>query len=207
MQARVSHLESFRQWRDDEGLTLQWLIDRICGSNPSPAMQAGTAFHKAMELANYAEFENLSANGYTFQIACDCEIEVPKVREIRGFKKYGSLEVSGQCDGNGGKLIIDHKTTAQFDPDRFMFGYQWRFYLDIFEADIFRWNVFVIRETDNPTDYLVTDYHRLEQRRYPELHEDCANLSKEYTEFARINLANIQLERSLELSQQDVETV
>jgi hypothetical protein len=88
----------------------------------------------------------LSIDGYTFEFDCDCEIEIPKVREIRGFKKYGELEVTGQCDCVSGKTIIDHKTTGQFDPDRFMFGYQWRFYLDIFDADVFRWNVFEIQE-------------------------------------------------------------
>jgi hypothetical protein len=188
MLARVSNLESFRQWKDSEDLGVGWLIDRIFGDSPSPAMLAGTAFHKAIETVDYAEFENLSANGYTFQFNCDCEIEVAKIRELRGFRKYGDLTVSGQCDCLIGKTIVDHKTTSQFDPDRFMFGYQWRYYLDIFEADVFRWNVFEISEADDPMSYVVKNYHRLEQMRYPEMHDDCAKLAQEFEEFAKVHL-------------------
>jgi hypothetical protein len=53
--ARVSNLESFRQFMDDDDLGLGWLKDRLFGSSPSPAMKAGTAFHKALELAKYSD--------------------------------------------------------------------------------------------------------------------------------------------------------
>jgi len=209
--ARVSHLESYRQWKNEEDLGLGWLVDRIFDSQPSPAMRAGTAFHKALELANPSEVETLSANGYTFTFNCDCQIELAPIREIRVGKVYGGIEVSGQCDGINGRIVYDHKTTSQFDPDRYMAGYQWRFYLDIFEADVFRWNIFEIKETDSPLDYEVRAFHQLEQRRYPEMAADCMKLAKEYAEFYRAYLANVrpvtledQLRASLELTAKDI---
>lgn len=215
LKARVSHLESFRQWKADDDLGLGWLLERLGESEPTQAMRAGTAFHKALELAEYDDFEGICANGYTFHFEKDCQIEISRLREITGTKKYGELLVQGTCDCLDGRLVSDHKTTAQFDPDRFMSGYQWRFYLDIFEADLFRWNVFVIRETDESKTYLVTDYHRLEQRRYPDMRADCEKLAQEYVDFAKVHLVNrppkISMEEtlkaSLELSQQDVEAV
>jgi hypothetical protein len=214
MLARVSNLESFRQWKDDEDLGLGWLIERIFDSTPSPAMRAGTAFHKALELATCADFECLSADGYTFQFDCDAEIAISPVREIRGYKNYGDLTVTGQCDCIDGKVVIDYKTTANFDPDRYMFGYQWRFYLDIFEADLFRWNIFEIKESDDPFAYVVRNFHRLEQRRYPDMAGDCAKLAKEYADFYQTHLANVkpvtledQLRASLELTSKDIADV
>lgn len=34
---------------------------------------------------------------------------------------------------------------------------QWRYYLDIFGLDVFRWQVFMIQETE-PNEYAVTDF-------------------------------------------------
>lgn len=222
LSARVSNLESYRQWKEEEDLGLGWLIERIFESKPSPAMLAGTAFHKALELADYTSFETMSANGYTFHIECDCELEVPKIREIRGFKKYGDLDVSGQCDAINGRIVTDYKTTGYFDADRYMSGYQWRYYLDIFEADVFRWQIFEIkpvvdakipREFDQFEDhqdskeYVVRSHHQLEQKRYPDMHADCMKLAKEYAEFYRAYLANyrpITLEDQLRASIEQV---
>lgn len=205
MQARVSHIESFRQWKGKDELDIGWLAQRVFGDEETPAMRAGTAFHKALELAEYGEYENLSANGYTFQFGCDCELQVPKIREIRGFKKYGELEVTGQCDGVDGRLVLDYKTTANCDSERFdrlMSGYQWRYYLDIFNADVFLWHIFEIREMDDPNSYLVSNYHQLEQRRYPDLHSDCAKLADEYLTVWKQTLSKVVPPKKMTLEEE-----
>lgn len=175
---RVSTLEAFRKWLHDEEAEGPF--------NPNIAetesMRAGTAFHKALEFAQPGRIDGLSANGYTFFIRCDAEIALPSIREVRGHKRYGNLNVTGQVDCLAGKRVEDHKTTAYPNLERFIEGYQWRFYLDIFDADVFRWNIFTIKE-EEPMVYAVTDFNQLEQMRYPGLHNDCLRLATEFVDY------------------------
>lgn len=186
MLARVSNLEAFRYWREAEDQSVEELIERLTTFQPTEPMLAGTAFHKALELAPYGEHEQLSADGYTFLLP-DGTLVLPEIRELRGFKAYGPLTVTGCVDDLEGRRIDDHKTTARFDPERYLAGYAWRYYLDIFDADVFRWNVFEISEV-KPRVYQVSDPQLLEQYRYPGLHEDCARLAADFHEFAAKHL-------------------
>lgn len=184
--ARVSNLEAFRRWREDEEQSLEDLIRYITVDDPTPAMLAGTAFHKALETAECGTHDTLKANGYTFHLTGG-DIELPSIREMRGDRDYGGLIVSGQVDAIIGKTVIDHKTTSKFDAERYLAGYQWRFYLDIFGGDVFRWNVFEIREVA-PNEYTVAEPQTLSANRYPEMHDDCSALAGEYLAFARNHL-------------------
>lgn len=177
MRARVSNLESFRRWREDEDKSVADFLASL-SAPPSPAMEAGTAFHKALELAKPGDYDNLYASGYTFQMP-DCTLVLPEIRELRGFANYGPLQVTGCVDILVGKRIEDHKTTARFNAERYIEGYQWRFYLDLFGADVFRWNVFEIREI-KPYVFEVADPQALEQHRYPGLHRDCERLAAQF---------------------------
>lgn len=188
MLARVSSIETFRRWKLDEDMTAADLVARLTDFQPTPAMLAGTAFHKALEDAVPGEYPELKAQGYTFLMP-DAEIGLPDIRELRAFGSYGALSVTGQVDGLHGKRVEDHKTTASFRPDGYIEGCQWRFYLDIFGADVFRWNVFEITEVDDMT-YRVKPPHLLEQCRYPGLHDDCMDLAREFYGFASEYLPN-----------------
>jgi hypothetical protein len=190
MLTRVSHIEAYRRWRDwtplfdgDEEPTLEQLVQSITSDEPSEKMLAGTAFHKALELAQSGEYETLSAEGYRFTLP-DAAIELPAIREIRAERSYGSLIVSGKADGVLGKTVIDHKTTSRIDFDRYLEGYQWRFYLELFGADEFCWNLFQITETA-PRTYRVAAPQVLKMPRYPEIARDCEKLAAEYLAFAR----------------------
>jgi hypothetical protein len=194
MTFRVSEVESFRQWRDDEDADLETLLARMRGQGgESAAMRAGTAFHKALELApTGAAYSSIAALGYTFNIAGEFELALPTIREVRASKTYTvgdvALTVSGQLDAIEGRRIEDHKTTGRFDPERYLTGYQWRLYLEIFGADLFRWNVFEIAVTDDPLVWEVFAAHRLEQYRYPGMPGDCEKLVADLAQFARKHL-------------------
>jgi hypothetical protein len=193
MTFRVSEVESFRQWRDDEDADLELLLKRMRGqSEASEAMLAGTAFHKALELAQHGETSTLQALGYTFNIVGDFDLAIPTIREVRAGKTYivddCAVTVSGQLDAIDGKRVEDHKTTGRFDPERYLGGYQWRLYLEIFGADHFRWNVFEIAATDEPLTWDVHTAHRLEQYRYPGMGADCERLLRDLVPFAREHL-------------------
>jgi hypothetical protein len=189
MTFRVSEVESFRQWKTTEDAELETLLARMRGqSEASEAMLAGTAFHKALEVAQVGSASTLQALGYTFNIAGDFEIALPVIREVRASKTYTAddfaITISGQLDAIEGKRVEDHKTTGRFDPDRYLGGYQWRYYLDIFGADLFRWNVFEIAGTDDPLAWEVNSLHRLEQYRYPGMGADCEKLALDLAYFA-----------------------
>ena len=188
MLARVSHIESFRQWREDEGASVDDLVRRLTSHSPSEAMLAGTAFHAAIERAQYGTHDTLYANGYTFHLP-DAELVLPAVRELRGYRSYGPLIVTGCVDAHAGTRIDDQKTTGRFDPERYLTGCAWRFYLDIFGADLFRWNVFEIDEVKSKV-YQVREPHTLTAYRYPGMHEECARLAADFYEFARVHLPN-----------------
>lgn len=181
----VSKLEAFRQWREDEDAELEPLLAYLRGYSPdTEATLAGRALHKALETADEGERDTLSADGYEFVITADINLALPKCREVFAIKDYGSIVISSRVDVLDGKRIEDHKTTSRFDPDRYIAGYQWRFYLDIFEADVFRWNVFEINEL-RPKVYEVRNFHKLEQCRYPALAMDCRDLAEDLSAFVR----------------------
>lgn len=188
MLTRVSNIETFRRWRLDEEQDAADLVARLTDFQPTEAMLAGTAFHKALEDAVPGEYDQLHSHGYTFLLP-DAEIALPDIRELRAYGRYGDLQVTGQVDALHGKRVEDHKTTASFRPDGYLEGCQWRFYLDLFGADVFRWNVFEISPVrDSPMTYQVKPPHLLEQCRYPGLHEDCMALASDFHDFLLQNL-------------------
>lgn len=183
MLARVSNIEAFRRWRDSDDQSIEDLVRFITVDAPTPAMLAGTAFHDALEHAQEGSYEVLEAQGYTFHLP-DAELVLPTIREVRAYGTYGDLTVTGKVDILEGRRVDDHKTTSRFDAERYLAGYQWRYYLDLFDADVFRWNVFEIKERE-PFVYEVSAPQFLEVTRYPGLHADCARLAADYLAFAR----------------------
>ena len=188
---RVSNVEAFRQFELDEEADPEQFIDELLhGFAPSAAMQAGTAFHKALEDSPTGLIvSSMEAMGHAFTFRSDFEVRLPVIRELRASKTYvvdgKPIVISGQVDGIEGLRIDDHKTTSRFDPDRYLTGYQWRLYLDIFGASVFRWNVFELNELELPGHYEVRDQHTLEQYRYPALGADCQALVERFARFVR----------------------
>ncbi len=183
---RVSTLEAFRQFlHDEEAEHFNPVIPE------TPAMRAGTAFHKALEMSQPGEYPELSALGHRFIIQCDIGLYLPPAREIRGYRSYGMLPVTGQVDDMDGHRIEDHKTTATPNLERYLDGYQWRFYLDMFGASVFRWNVFTLKQSDDDSlCYFVTGLDHLEQYRYPGMHRDCRELARAFCAYHESNRSN-----------------
>lgn len=193
MLARVSNIEAYRQWKNWQPLfdgqeepTVEDLVRFITTDEPSEAMKAGTAFHKAMELAGDGSHDQFQADGYQFLLP-EAELSLPAIREMRAFGTYGALTVTGQVDAVEGRIVTDHKTTGRFDPERYLTGCQWKFYLDLFGADEFRWNVFVLKELEEHV-YSVAAPQALTATRYPEMREHCEALAADYLAFAELHL-------------------
>jgi hypothetical protein len=125
--------------REDD-MELAELIARLKHLMPSSeAMEAGTALHKALELAEPASSKGFEADGFTFSFETDAEIDLPPSARSRRPATTSSttcvVTLVGKVDAIHGKRIDDHKFTAKFDPDRYLDSYQWRLYLEVFDAD------------------------------------------------------------------------
>ena len=179
MTVTVSRLDSFRYWRGNEDATTEdWLKD--LSAPPNHRMDVGAAFQTVLEnLSVGGEFAACAADGISFNFKCDAAI--PQLTPVYGQKDYGSVLVRGKAGIVDGKRVEVFKTTKCFEAEKRQDGYQWRLYLDLFDADEFVWNIFVIAP-NNPdeTSYDVMDYHRLTAHRYPGLHDDCVSLVNDY---------------------------
>lgn len=175
-------------------IELEELLARLRRQQPpTPAMLAGTALHKALELAAVGDYPGFKVDGYTFSFETDAEIDLPAVREIKGFREYVidgcAVTLVGKVDGIHGKRIDDHKLTERFDAEKYLDSYQWRIYLEVFDADEFRWNIFEGRPTiEGGQDYIIRAVHPLGMRRYPGIDEDVERELSRFVSFAREHL-------------------
>lgn len=181
----VSNLDLFRSFQKDEDFTLDVLLAQLQRkTEPTPAMLRGHAFAIAMEKANLGDVDTLVAEGHAFVFTCDAEIEAWPRREEKQEQDYGGVVVTARCDRIRGRVVADDKTTSQFDAESYMGRYQWRYYLDMFGADEFRWHIWECKEMDYPATWCIYAHHLLKQYRYPDLHKDCQKLALEFAEFA-----------------------
>ena len=183
---RVSHVAAFARWREEEDSDVDWLINQIISNQDTEPLWRGTAFHKALEtIKDGWEGTEIVSGDYRFVFTVDVAISLPETRELRKGKDYGGIVVSGQADGIGGKIIIDHKTTSHFDAENYLEGWQHKFYLDIFEADQFTWYAWEMKEiTEGSHEYEVFGFHQMTQYRYPGLEKDCRDLALDFKRFA-----------------------
>lgn len=186
-EVRVTQLDAFRIWQTTEDLDMDWLLPRILGTQPETIeMAAGTALHQALETLSFCndyatnEVDTVSSGDYRFDFNCQAEIVVPTIKESEFAKQYGDIMVTGHVDGLIGNMVIDYKTTKQFDWDRYMESYQWRFYLDMSGCNQFLYQIFVIKPFGPEKCFSIVDSHKIKQFRYPELHQDCEQLVRDY---------------------------
>lgn len=190
----ATDIDALRYFLSDEDADLAELLARLRReAEPTEAMLAGTALHKALETISPGEFGELSVDGYVFAFPADAEIDLPEIREKKIEREWqvGDCIVTlvGKVDAIHGRTVHDHKFTARYDAERFLGSYQWRVYLDLFGADEFVWNVFEGRQdTRDPMRYTIGTVHRLRMHRYPEMRADIERTLRIYIDFARQHL-------------------
>lgn len=160
---------------------------------PSPAMLAGTALHKALELASAGEHKGFAVDGYLFSFEIDADLDLPAIREMKETREYlidgCAVTLVGKVDGIHGKRVDDHKLTERYDAEKYMTSYQWRIYLEVFGADEFRWNIFEGKESfEGSKNYLIRAVHSLHMHRYPGIGEDVERELHRFVSFARDHL-------------------
>lgn len=132
-------------------------------------------------------------DGYRFEITADVEIDIPDIRECKSTRDYlidgEQVTLVGVVDNMHGRRADDYKTTARFEPERYLSSYQWRCYMEIFGLDEFRYQVFEWSEDERkPRHYTVRAFHTLTTYRYPDLAADLRRELGEFVEFARQHL-------------------
>lgn len=191
MKVSVTDVDAYLRWRSEEDMPLESLLRRLRREDPpTENMMAGRALHAWLERSEPCEVDVFESDGYHFVVECDIALPVLGMRELKATKTYEldgeSVPLVGKVDTIIGNRVEDHKTTGQFDAERFLNSFQWKAYLDIFGADHFRWNVFEMRkDTKRIRNYRVTNFHVLDQRRYAGMGDDVRRALADYAHFAR----------------------
>ena len=112
--------------------------------------------------------------------------------EFRGYKDYGRAIVTGCADMIDGVEIRDIKTkySAPSDAD-YINSCQWRYYLDIFGADVFHFDLFVFngyKKEKHGYDVRGLELTRhtppITCYRYPEMENDNLTLLNQFMDWA-----------------------
>lgn len=194
LRVSATDIDQLIYFHNEDEMELAELIARLKHLMPSSeAMEAGSAFHSALEAAGPGDYESLAFDGYAFSFETDVELDLPEIREMKATREYriGDVLVTlvGKVDAIHGRRIVDHKFTAKFDPDRYLESYQWRIYLEVFGADAFRWNIFEAAESPPKSkNYRIRNVHKMDMHRYPDMGADVEAKLREFVAFARDHL-------------------
>ena len=160
---RTTAIEAFRRYlangeNDYYEITEQSVIDSVTGEfKGSEYTRIGTAFHSVVQYGEpcYADSQDgcmidvddhaVRFNEEQLKIALDYRNEHPNAyHEYRGYRDYGRAIVTGCADMIDGVEIRDIKTKYSTPSDAdYINSCQWRYYLDIFGADVFHFDLFV----------------------------------------------------------------
>jgi len=203
--ATVTDLDEFARYlaNDKFGSDDDYETDEIIARltqpfEATPEMRAGTALHKWLEHCHAGdEQDELYIDGFKFVFNCDIALPITKIREMRMTKWYGDLLVRGRVDSIDGSVVEDHKTTGAFSAEKFLNGYQWRYYLSMSGCDRFRWNVFIgslnTVKGEKGDTFTVRSFAPLEALRYEDMEHDCEELAARFYEFAKQHLPNREI--------------
>lgn len=207
---RVSTLESFRRVVDTEyGDEAELIASVKRGQEGGPTnwkMEAGTAFHvllaDPMALEGVNQDEAIQEGDYAF-LASDLDEAKQHVghglHEIQARKSFlvdGRLvEVRGTADWLRGLVIQDHKCKFSAPDARdYEASLQWRFYLLLHEARVFRYNLFSFKD---PKDGFceMTGITSFKFWAYPDLETECREWLSRFVEWAEARHLIPYLER------------
>lgn len=209
---RVTQLEAFRRYLTNGEhsyyeITEESVIESITGAfKGNCKTRIGSAFHSLVENMGADTKREMLEDGFLFDIdGHEVTLSTEQIQtalryrkqhpqafhEIRLSKDYGRAIVTGCADMIDGIELRDIKTrfSAPSDAD-YMDSVQWRFYLDIFGANTFHYDVFVFsgysdkhqhdarRATLTPHTPPITCY------RYPTMESDCRDIVNAFMDWA-----------------------
>lgn len=227
---RVTRLESFRRYRDEQDFEqsakmCETLVqDIINPALPTRKMQMGTAFHAV--LANPEEYKwNAGehfyyAHGFGFPShvieSAMQHIDYSGLFEIATHKTYSiddtDFLVTGTCDHILGTIITDFKTRwfegtewSVWDDNQlretYESSYQWRLYLDMFDCDMFRYLIVAMRDR-SPIE-LVNIKRDIICHAYKQMRRDIDDLLYDFRHFVKIH----KLQEHLQVTERETRII
>lgn len=198
----VTDLDSMIWYRKIESMTIDEMRGRLLRTEPpNERMKMGTAFHSILEDPPEI-IETIEKDGYIFKIECDAEIILPQIREIRASKVYlinGVLvTLTGGTDGITGNKISDHKLTFKENPETYFESYQWRAYLDIYNADRFDYIIYTAKQNGN--EITIKNISTLPMYRYPRMENDLRQGIRDLLEFAKEHVPELIIKPKMKLN-------
>lgn len=209
---RTTTLEAFRRYLangdyDYYEITEQSVIDTIIGEfKGNEYTRIGTAFHKIVQDGDFNLDYDYHTGNYNIEVdgnvvkftvsqvrvALDYRDEHPNAyHEFRGYKDYGRAIVTGCADMIDGVEIRDIKTKYSSPTDSdYINSCQWRYYLDIFGASVFHFDLFLFRGYKKKKHGYDVRGLRLTHHtppitcyRYPEMESDNLALLNQFMDF------------------------
>ena len=190
----VTTIEAFRNYQNGT-IELEDFLKRVRGEfTPSRYMDLGSAFHDILENIELRYNKELNIfkakNGLEFEydVIAQCykkivseapfEVKITKIYDIG----KESIEVVAKVDQLYGNYVIENKTCwGMFDFERYFGSCQWKFYLDIFEAERVFYNVFCL--SDKKDGIELRNIEQFSFNAYPDLNDDLNELMKDLVEF------------------------
>lgn len=195
MRISTTTLESFRLFMqpDQEWMTEQALLDTIRGKFvPTPAVLLGQAFGQVLETpeAYQVPYGYRHPLGYTFDDATMATalalIDRRGVCEAKAVKRYGAVDVVAKADHLLGAHLSEFKTTqSTFDFDKYAASCQWRFMVDLFEAALVTYHVFILDDHGNGVVTLKA-IESFNLYPYAALHQDCCDLLAQFVAYVTV---------------------
>lgn len=205
----VTTLDQFQAYLDNEDMDEPSFISTIL--NPPPpthAMAVGTAWHKVLESwQGQSEDNRYHQDGLCFDLSrldSDDLIEIgePHQREKKlVWQGVDGVDLVGKFDVLLPFAVIDHKLTANFDPERYFNSWQWRCYLTMTGKPKMVYQVFEhagLNLSQKQTLYddeigfheltwgnnnvYIKNYHRLEVLAYDGMAEEVADIVAKYNQ-------------------------
>jgi len=110
------------------------------------------------------------------------------VFEAKAVGRYSGHDVVCKADQLVGAHLIETKTTlSSFDFDKYAYGCQWRFMLDIFGASCCTYHVFCLDESEQNGVISLRGIETFTLYPYPALHQDCRNIVAQFEAYVDAN--------------------
>lgn len=203
----TTHIEQFRRVIETDYAREDQLIAQIKGApfKPSWQMEAGTAWDIVLtQPAAHLQGSNCVSGKYSFKgqhvlysfshllagggVAGPCvsPILLTQVKQTSEWDSvFGPVTVVGVADVIQGLVVQENK--AKFgiiDPREYEPSLQWRFYLSLFRARCFRYNLFDFKEPTDEGYCELTDIVSFRLWPYEQLQQDCSDWLNHFLQWA-----------------------
>jgi hypothetical protein len=193
MRISTTALDGYQYYLDGK-IEQEDYISNLVVIKDSPAMKIGRAFETVLHSPHqYDKYNYYVCDGIKFDnnLITDSleyinhlakptwQSKIVKQYDIGG----ENVNLVGVADILNGNEIIDIKTTARFDYERYFWSWQWRAYLELFELDLFKY--FVAEYKTNNDVIEMNHLYQFEFYRYPDMEIALNNILTKFVKFIK----------------------